>query len=142
MKKRVLFVCSWNSCRSQMAEGFGRTLAGEDFEVKSAGINAGGVNADAIAAMREIGVDISAQTSDRLTAAHYAWADYIVTVCDAARDNCPIVPAGAKSVHWSVRDPYGDHLDEATKESSFREVRNELRDRIVSLFERIRQGEI
>ena len=125
-----------------MAEGWGRKLAGDEFEVRSAGIHAGGVNADAIASMREAGVDISRQTSDVLTPTHFAWADYVVTVCDAARDACPVVPSGKTAVHWSIRDPYGKNLSEKETHRAFIEVRNELHDRIVHLFEDIRKGEL
>ena len=140
--KNILFICSWNSCRSQMAEGFGRALSAGDFEIRSAGISSGGVNADAITSMNNIGIDISNHTSDRLSATHYDWADYVVTVCDAAKESCPIVPTGKKAVHWSIRDPYGNYSSEEEKNKNFAEVRDDLKLRIAALFTSIRKGDI
>lgn len=140
--KNVLFVCSWNACRSQMAEGFGRALSQGDFDVRSAGLNAGGVNADAVATMKDTGIDISQQTSDRLTPAHYQWADFVVTVCDAAKESCPVVPPDKKAVHWSIPDPYGKYSSEEERDENFARVREMLRERISGLFESIRKGEL
>lgn len=123
-----------------MAEGFAREMAGADFDIRSAGISAGGVNSDAIEFMKEAGIDISAQTSDSLTPAHYEWADYVVTVCDSARDRCPVVPPGKTTVHWSVPDPYGDYNSAENKAQTFREVREMLRMKISELLESIRAG--
>lgn len=123
-----------------MAEGFAREMAGADFDIRSAGISAGGVNSDAIEFMKEAGIDISAQTSDSLTPAHYEWADYVVTVCDSARDRCPVVPSGKTAVHWSVPDPYGDYNSSENKAQTFREVREMLRMKISELLESIRAG--
>jgi arsenate reductase len=135
--KNIVFICSWNACRSQMAEGFGKKLSKGDFEVRSAGLNAGGVNSDAIAAMREIDIDISNQTSDQLTQTHYDWADYVVTVCDAAKDSCPVVPPGKKTVHWSIPDPYGHYRTVEEQQANFRKV-----DKISNLYAQIRAGEL
>lgn len=137
--KNMLFICSYNACRSQMAEGFAREMADSDFEIRSAGINAGGVNSDAIEFMKEAGIDISEQTSDCLTRAHYDWADYVVTVCDSARERCPVVPAGKTAIHWSIPDPYGNYTSVDTKAHTFREVREMLRKNISELFESLRQ---
>lgn len=123
-----------------MAEGFAREMAGADFDIRSAGISAGGVNSDAIEFMKEAGIDISAQTSDSLTPAHYEWADYVVTVCDSARDRCPVVPPSKTTVHWSVPDPYGDYNSAENKAQTFREVREMLRKNISELLESIRAG--
>lgn len=137
--KNILFICSYNACRSQMAEGFAREMADGDFEIRSAGINAGGVNADAIEFMKEAGIDISGQTSDRLTSTHYDWADYVVTVCDSAKGKCPVVPSGKIAVHWSVPDPYGDYSSTENKIESFRNVREMLRENISELLASIRE---
>lgn len=125
-----------------MAEGFGRALSAGEFEIRSAGISSGGVNADAIASMKEVSIDISNHTSDRLTSTHYDWADYVVTVCDSAKESCPVVPPGKKAVHWSVRDPYGNYTSEEEKNKNFAEVREDLKSRIAALFTSIRKGEI
>ncbi len=140
--KNIIFVCSWNACRSQMAEGFGKALSNGDFDVRSAGINAGGVNGDAISAMRELEIDISGQTSDQLTATHYDWADYVVTVCDGAKGMCPVVPEGKKSVHWSIPDPYGRYKTVEEQDKNFRRVRDLLHSEIVNLYAQIRAGEL
>ena len=137
--KNILFICSYNACRSQMAEGFAREMSDGDFEIRSAGINAGGVNLDAIEFMKEAGIDISGQTSDRLTSTHYDWADYVVTVCDSAKESCPVVPAGKTAVHWSVPDPYGNYSSSENKIQTFREVREMLRKNISELFKTIRR---
>ncbi|MFQ5606596.1 MAG: arsenate reductase ArsC [Candidatus Zixiibacteriota bacterium] len=139
--KNILFVCSYNACRSQMAEGLARALADGEFEIRSAGINAGGVNSDAIASMRESGIDISRHTSDRLTPAHYDWADYVVTVCDAAKESCPVVPNGKRTLHWSIPDPYGAYTSTEEKNNSFSRVREMLREKVAGLLESIRRGE-
>ena len=123
-----------------MAEGFAREMAGADFDIRSAGISAGGVNSDAIKFMKEAGIDISAQTSDSLTPAHYEWADYVVTVCDSARDRCPVVPSGKTAVNWPVADPYVDYNSSENKAQTFREVREMLRKNISELLESIRAG--
>ena len=125
-----------------MAEGFGRALSAGDFEIRSAGISSGGVNADAIESMNEVGIDISKQTSDRLTATHYDWADFVVTVCDAAKQSCPVVPSGKKAIHWSVPDPYGNYTSEEQKNKNFAKVRDDLKSSITALFTSIRKGEM
>ncbi len=137
--KNILFICSYNACRSQMAEGFAREMADGDFEIRSAGISAGGVNSDAIEFMKEAGIDISEQSSDRLTSTHYDWADYVVTVCDSARESCPAVPTGKTAVHWSVPDPYGNYSSTEDKIQSFRKVREMLRENISELLASIRE---
>lgn len=125
-----------------MAEGFGVALSNGDFQVRSAGLNAGGVNPDAIAAMREVDIDISSQTSDQLTPTHYDWADYVVTVCDAAKESCPVVPPDKKTVHWSIPDPYGRYDTVQERDENFRRVREMLREKISNLFAQIRAGEL
>ncbi len=139
-KKNILFICSWNSCRSQMAEGLAKDMAGDDFEIRSAGINAGGVNDDAIASMKEVGIDISRQTSVRVTQTHFIWADYIVSVCDNAKEQCLTIQTSKPKVHWSIADPYGNFYTEDEKLASFAKVRETLRENISGLFDRIRNG--
>lgn len=105
MRRRVLFLCTGNSCRSQMAEGWLRHLAGERFEAHSAGLEAHGLNPAAVAVMAEAGVDISGHTSDRIEAYAEHPFDVFITVCDHAAENCPITPPGSVTLHWSFPDP-------------------------------------
>jgi len=101
----ILFLCTGNSCRSQMAEGWARQLGGDSFEVQSAGIECHGQNPYAISVMREAGVDISMQESTRLTKDMLASADLVVTVCGHADEHCPVLPAGIRKEHWPLDDP-------------------------------------
>ncbi len=103
-KTRVLFLCTHNSARSQMAEGLLRHLAGDRFEVMSAGTEATFVRQEAQAAMAELGVDISGQESKTLERYLGEPLDYVVTVCDAANEACPVFPGGKRRLHWSFRE--------------------------------------
>src|SRR5256714_3304302 len=104
-KKRVLILCTGNSARSQMAEGFLRELGGGRFEVESAGVQPSGVRAEAVEAMREVGIDISRQRSKSVEEFAGREFDYVITVCDNARENCPLFPGKTERVHWSFDDP-------------------------------------
>jgi len=101
----ILYVCTGNSCRSQMAEGWTRHLGGERVAVRSAGLEAHGLNPNAVAAMQAAGVDISAQPSSILADADIDWADIVVTVCGHADEHCPLMPAGTRKLHWGLDDP-------------------------------------
>ncbi len=129
-KLRVLFVCTHNSARSQMAEGFLRAMAGDRFEAASAGTEATRVHPLAIRAMAEIGIDISHQTSKTLDAVARQEFDYVITVCDAANQACPVFPGDTKRLHWSFEDPSRAEGDEAARLAVFRRVRNEIKVRI------------
>ena len=100
----ILFLCTGNSCRSQMAEGWARVLGGGHFDVQSAGTAAHGKNPRAIRVMAEAGVDISEQESTRLTDEMLSTADYLVTVCGHADENCPALPPGVRKEHWPLDD--------------------------------------
>jgi arsenate reductase (thioredoxin) len=126
----VLFLCTHNSARSQMAEGFLRALAGERFEVASAGTEARGMNPLAARAMAESGVDVSAQTSKTLDRFLGAPWDYVVTVCDSASEACPIFPGATTRLHWSFEDPSAARGSESERLAVFRRVRDEIRSRI------------
>ncbi len=126
-KKRILILCTGNSARSQMAEGLLRHDAGDRFDVFSAGTRPSHVRPEAITAMRELGIDISSHRSksvDEFTGQHF---DYILTVCDHARESCPIFPGGGTRIHQSFDDPaeVQDGTDERL--TTFRRVRDELR---------------
>ena len=112
---RVLFLCTGNSARSQMAEGLLREEAREMFDVSSAGVSPTHVRPEAIAAMREIGIDISRQRSKSVDEFSDQEFDYVITVCDNAREQCPVFPGRAKQIHWSFDDPAAAEGDELTQ---------------------------
>jgi arsenate reductase len=127
-KKRVLILCTGNSARSQMAEGLLRHDAGEQFEVTSAGVKASSVRQEAIAAMRELGIDISGHRSKNVEELEGRQFDYVITVCDHARETCPVFFGAAKQVHQSFDDPPAPLVGtEEERMAIFRRVRNELR---------------
>jgi|SRR5687767_4166498 arsenate reductase (thioredoxin) len=130
MKKRVLFLCTGNSCRSQMAEGLLRRLANDHFEVASAGTNPQGLNPGAVDAMREIGIDIAHQQSRHVD--HFAGKqfDYVITVCDRAKKSCPIFPATVSVLHWSFDDPAAAQGSREDRMAVFRRVRDEISNRV------------
>jgi arsenate reductase len=130
-KKRVLFLCTANSCRSQMAEGLLRSLAEKQFEVFSAGSKpTGKVHPLAIEAMCETGVDISRHESKSLNVFSGESFDYVITVCDNAREACPNLPGAAKQLHWSFDDPAHAAGTDEQKMRVFRRVRDEIRHRV------------
>jgi arsenate reductase (thioredoxin) len=129
-RAKVLFLCTGNSARSQMAEGYLRHVAGGEFEPVSAGVEPKGLNPLAVEAMREIGIDISQQTSKDVREFLGQAIPYVVTVCDNAKARCPVFPRTYKFLHWSLEDPaeaVGSH-DE--KLAVFRRVRDEIAQRI------------
>ena len=126
---RVLFLCTGNSARSQMAEGLLRSLAGDRFDVFSAGTIASFVRPQAIAAMKELGIDISAHRSKSLNELIEEPFDYVITVCDHAAQTCPTFPGDAKRIHWSIEDPVVIGDDE-TQLEAFRVARDDLKNRI------------
>lgn len=101
----ILYVCTGNSCRSQIAEGWTRHLGGDRVSVRSAGLEAHGINPKAVATMQAVGIDISNQPSSVLNEADIEWADVVVTVCGHADEHCPVLPAGTRKVHWPFEDP-------------------------------------
>lgn len=126
-KKRVLMLCTGNSARSQMAEGLLRHDAGERFDVESAGTKPSLVRPEAIDAMREIGIDISGQRSKHLDEFQGQRFDYVITVCDNAREACPVFFGGVKRLHHSFDDPAAFTGPEGEKQAVFARVRDELR---------------
>jgi arsenate reductase (thioredoxin) len=129
-KQRVLFLCTHNSGRSQMAEGLLRALAGDRFEAMSAGTEATHVRPLAIRAMRELGVDISGQESKTLDRYLREPFDYVITVCDDANEACPFFPGAANRLHWSFEDPSRAEGSEEERLAVFRSVRDRIRQRI------------
>lgn len=128
-KPKLLVLCTANSARSQMGEGLFRAELGDQYDVYSAGTRATYVRPEAIRALAEIGIDISGHTSKTIDDLGRIEFDVVVTVCDNARDNCPVLPGVPKAVHWSLPDPAGlDDPDE--RMAAFRAVRDDLRERI------------
>lgn len=129
--RRVLVLCTANSARSQMAEGLLREALGEGWEVHSAGARPSRVRPEAIEAMREIGIDISAHWSKATAEFEGQAFDHVLTVCDNARDACPVFPGQAERTHWPLPDPEG--LE------GFRAVRDDLRRRVAEFAARVGQ---
>jgi arsenate reductase len=132
-KVKILFLCTGNSCRSQMAEGWAKHLGGDRVEAMSAGIEAHGKNPRAIAVMREAGVDISRQESTRVTPDMLASADLVVTVCGHADEHCPVLPAGVQKQHWPLEDPAKATGTEDEIMAKFRTTRDEVKSRVEGL---------
>lgn len=131
-KKKVLILCTGNSARSQMAEGLLRHIAGDRFEVESAGTIASFVRPQAIAAMAEIGIDISNHRSKCLDEFLGTPFDYVITVCDNANESCPVFPGPAKRIHWSFDDPADAVGSSEEQLAVFRRVRDEIRERLAA----------
>lgn len=130
MKPKVLFLCTGNSARSQMAEAFLRQLAGERFEALSAGTDPKGLNPFAIRAMREAGIDISAQRSKGVQEFLGQPIQYVVTLCANAQEKCPIFPATFKVIHWDLEDPAAAEGADEAKLAVFRKIRGQIRERV------------
>lgn len=128
-RQRVLFLCTGNSARSQMAEGLLRHFASDRFEVFSAGTIASFVRPQAIAVMKELEIDISSHRSKSLNEFIDEPFDYVITVCDHAAQSCPVFPGYARRIHWSIEDPVVIGDDEAQLEA-FRAARDDLKNRI------------
>ncbi|SCA86448.1 Protein ArsC [Bacillus glycinifermentans] len=129
-KKTIYFLCTGNSCRSQMAEGFGKKYLGDVYNVYSAGIEAHGLNPNAVRAMKEVGIDISNQTSDMIDPQILNKADFVVTLCGDANDKCPMTPPHVKRDHWGFDDPAKATGTEEEKWAVFQRVRDQIEERI------------
>jgi arsenate reductase (thioredoxin) len=130
MKKRVLFLCTHNSARSQMAEGLLRRMGGGQFEVFSAGTETTRVHPLAVDAMRELGIDISGHRSKTLAAFAGEHFDYVITVCDRANETCPIFPNDTARIHWSFEDPSAAEGTDEQRLKVFRNVRDMIQQRL------------
>jgi arsenate reductase len=128
MKTNILVLCTGNSCRSQIAEGYLRHFAGGKAEIYSAGIETHGVNPKAIATMKEDGIDISRHTSNNVNEYASMGFDYVITVCDNAKENCPYFPAKIKMFHHNFPDPAKAKGTEAEIMSEFRKVREMIKE--------------
>jgi len=107
-KKKLLFLCTGNSCRSQIAEGWGHVLLEDDYEIYSAGIHGIGVNPGAIQTMLESGINISKQTSKSIAEVPWDEMDVLISLCDHAKESCPAPPPTATHIHWSIKDPMSE----------------------------------
>ena len=136
---RVLILCTGNSARSQMAEGLLRYAAGPAWEVYSAGTKPTRVRAEAIAVMREVGIDISNHRSKSVDEFLGRDFDYVITVCDNARETCPVFPATTKQIHWSIQDPAAVEGTEEDRLKAFRFARNELQERLRAFVTKLEQ---
>lgn len=133
-RKRVLILCTGNSARSQMAEGMLRSFGGDRFEVFSAGVEPSFVRPQAIAAMHELGIDISDHRSKSLNEFLDQRLDYVITVCDHANLQCPVFPATVERIHWNIDDPVGSGSEQDRMEA-FRRARDELQKKISEFIE-------
>ena len=134
MRKRVLFICTHNSARSQMAEGFLRALYGDRYEAYSGGAEPSGLNPYAVKVMAEVGIDISKHRSKGLGEFKGMEFDYVATVCDRAKGTCPFFPGGKRTLHRGFEDPSQFKGTEEEMLSGFRRVRDEIRDWIEETF--------
>ena len=133
----VLFLCTGNSCRSQIAEGWARHLGGDWLEVQSAGIEAHGKNPRAIAIMKEIGIDISKQESSIVNNTMLERADIVVTVCGHADEQCPVLPPETRKVHWPLSDPAKATGTEEEITKEFRATRDGVEKRVKALLNQL-----
>lgn len=129
-RTRVLFLCTGNSARSQMAEALLRHLSGDRYEALSAGVTPRGLHPLAVEVMRELGVDISAQRSKDVAEFLGQPVDIVVTLCSSARESCPVFPARVRTLHWDVDDPAAVEGTPAERLAAFRRTRDELARRI------------
>ena len=142
-KLRVLFLCTGNSCRSQMAEGWARRLKGDRIDAYSAGVEPQELDAKAVKVMAEVGVDISKQRAKHIRDLGRVNFDYVVTVCDNARERCPFFAGGVKSIHMGFEDPPFLARNAKTEEGAltfYRRVRDEIKDFVQQLPEILEKG--
>lgn len=137
---QILVLCTSNSCRSQIAEGFFRHYGGDRVEVFSAGLEPKGVNPRAIQVMKEIGIDISGHTSDHLSKYAGQSFDYVITVCDNAAKNCPVFPGQGTKLHWSFADPAEATGTDEQVLAVFRLIRDEIGSKIKTWISHLREG--
>jgi arsenate reductase (thioredoxin) len=135
--KKIMFLCTANSCRSQMAEGFARTFSRGSIEVHSAGLMAAGVHRRAIDVMRELGIDICVQHSKEIDENLLRQMDVVITLCGHAEETCPRTPPEIKRLHWPIRDPVGTVGSEEYIMEDFRRARDEIKEKVRALIKDI-----
>jgi len=134
---KIMFLCTANSCRSQMAEGFASDFGKGLIEVHSAGLMAAGVQRRAIIVMKEVGIDISTQKSKEIDEKLLREMDIVVTLCGNAEETCPWTPPNIKRIHWPIKDPVGTVGTEEEIMKEFRRARDEIKERVQKLIEEI-----
>ena len=132
-KEKIIFICTGNACRSQIAEGLMRHLASDRFKAYSAGSHPTKIHPSAITVMKEIGIDISSHTSDPISLFINKSIDIVVTVCDNANKACPVFAGRVERIHWSVKDPFKNWDSTTENLVDFRKTRDELTERIKNL---------
>ena len=130
---QLYFLCTGNSCRSQMAEGFAKQLLPPDWKIQSAGVERHGLNPRAVEVMAEIGIDISQQQSKLIDPTYLKQCDLVVTLCGDARDRCPVTPPSVKKLHWPLPDPAQATGTPAEQLAVFRQVRDEIKAKVQTL---------
>lgn len=135
--RKIMFLCTANSCRSQMAEGFAKELGKGLIEVYSAGIMAAGVHRRAIAVMKEVGIDISNQQSKVIDTGRLGQMDLVVTLCGLAEEYCPATPLHIRRIHWPIKDPVGTVGTEEYIMNEFRRARDEIKEKVEELIKDI-----
>lgn len=129
---KVMFLCTGNSCRSQMAEGFAREFGKEKIKAYSAGLDPKGIDKRAILVMKEVGIDISNQHSKNIDLELLKQMDVIITLCDNAAESCPLTPPEIKRLHWSIKDPVKAQGTEEEIVNEFRLIRDEIKTYIIN----------
>jgi arsenate reductase len=140
--KKIMFLCTANSCRSQMAEGFAKEIGKDIVEVYSAGIMAAGVHRRAIAVMKELGIDVSKQKSKEIDENLLNKMDIVITLCGHAEEYCPRTPLEIKRIHWPIEDPVGTIGTEEEIMNDFRRARDEIKGLIRRLLQDIADSKI
>lgn len=139
-KRRVLFLCTGNSARSQMAEGWLRHLAADQFTVHSAGTQPVGLNPHAVKVMQEVGINITGHRSKSVQEFDGQPFDYVITVCDRAKESCPIWPGASSLLHWSFEDPASVKGSDSERQVVFRRIRGEIAARIRGFLSEVNEG--
>lgn len=132
---KVYFLCTGNSCRSQMAEGFAKKYLPNDWEIKSAGVEQHGLNPNAVLAMQDVGIDISTHTSSLIDEAYLNTSDLVITLCGDANDKCPMTPNAVTRLHWDLTDPARVTGSDVYIKSEFAKTRDKIKDLVLSLIE-------
>ena len=140
LKKKVLFICTGNACRSQIAHGLLNDLASSQFEVFSAGSHPSQVHPISVAVMEEIGIDISKHTSDHIDDYLNKGINIVITVCDNANNVCPTFPENVKRIHWSIDDPFRNWNFDLNQLNTFRETREEIKSRLLKFIQENKIG--
>jgi arsenate reductase len=138
MKTKILILCTGNSARSQMAEGLLRHMAGDRIEVHSAGTRPATVRPEAIAVLAELGIDIRGHSSKHVDAFAGQRFDYVITVCDHAKESCPVFPAGIRRIHWSFEDPAAATGDGPHRLAEFRRIRDQISQRLAEFVDNLK----